>query len=70
VFTVFDTTGFHNMSKPGGGWHGLRFYGSKDFDTSYLQYYQISIMNCTNEKEPFESEKKFAIFTRGFKISI
>jgi len=28
VFTINDTTGFHNLTIPDGGWHGIRFIGT------------------------------------------
>ncbi len=41
TFTINDTTGFHNISIPDGGWHGLRFVGNYTSDTSQLNFCKL-----------------------------
>ena len=38
-FTINDTTGFHDINIPDGGWHGIRFaYGIPGTDSSRINY--------------------------------
>lgn len=42
VFTINDTTGFHNLTIPDGGWHGIRFIGtSLNNDSSKVVYCKL-----------------------------
>ncbi|NQU35694.1 MAG: T9SS type A sorting domain-containing protein [Bacteroidetes bacterium] len=36
LFTVNDTTGYHNYSHP--GWKGIRFVNATPYDSSYIEY--------------------------------
>lgn len=39
LFLINDTTGFHDMNIPDGGWHGIRFgYGVPGTDSSRINY--------------------------------
>jgi parallel beta-helix repeat protein len=42
IFTINDTTGFHNWYSPDGGWHGIRFgFSSPGDDTSRISYCKL-----------------------------
>ena len=42
-FTINDTTGFHDINIPNGGWHGIRFgYGVPGTDSSRISYCSFS----------------------------
>ena len=39
VFTINDTTGFHNLTIPDGGWHGIRFIDTPSNNDSSKIFY-------------------------------
>ncbi len=42
VFTINDTTGFHNLTIPDGGWHGIRFIDTPSTnDSSKIVYCKL-----------------------------
>ena len=42
VFTINDTTGFHNLTIPDGGWHGIRFMDTpSNNDSSKIVYCKL-----------------------------
>ena len=42
VFTINDTTGFHNLTIPDGGWHGIRFIDTpSNNDSSKIVYCKL-----------------------------
>ncbi|MCD4730459.1 MAG: right-handed parallel beta-helix repeat-containing protein [Bacteroidales bacterium] len=49
IFTINDTTGFHNMNIPDGGWHGLRFSNFDNPDTSFLSYCKFEYGKAVGE---------------------
>jgi hypothetical protein len=48
IFTINDTTGFHDITIPDGGWHGIRFgSGIQGIDSSRINYCIFSFGKAT-----------------------
>ncbi len=63
LFTINDSTGWHDINIPDGGWHGIRFgYGGPSIDSSRLRYCMFAFGKATGQQSLDQSGGAIAVY--------
>ena len=62
VFTKNDTTGFHNLTIPDGGWHGIRFMDTPTTnDSSKIVYCKLQYGKANTGAGYYDSGEELSV---------